>query len=74
MCVYTYLYKHFITNILCFKDRAFWNENCTMTNLMHKFLIDYIYLFTSALEVSGFLLAHLQRQRLEPLPKLYACL
>jgi hypothetical protein len=52
---YTYL-------ILCFKDRAFWNENCIMTKLMHKFLIDFICLFTSALHVSGFLLAHLQRQ------------
>jgi hypothetical protein len=30
-----------------------------MTNIMHKFLI---YLFTSALHVLGFLLAHLQRQ------------
>jgi hypothetical protein len=30
-----------------------------MTNVMHKFVI---YLFTSALHVSGFLLAHLQRQ------------
>jgi hypothetical protein len=29
---------------------------------MHKFLIYFIYLFTSALHVSGFLLAHLQRQ------------
>jgi hypothetical protein len=31
-----------------------------MTNLMHKFLI--YYLFTSSLHVLGFLLAHLQRQ------------
>jgi hypothetical protein len=31
-----------------------------MTNVMHKFLI--YYLFTSALHVSGFLLVHLQRQ------------
>jgi hypothetical protein len=31
-----------------------------MTNVMHKF--KFIYLFTSALHVSGFLLAHLQRQ------------
>jgi hypothetical protein len=30
-----------------------------MTNLMHRLLI---YLFTSALHVSGFLLTHLQRQ------------
>jgi hypothetical protein len=29
-----------------------------MTNVMHRFLI---YLFTSALHASGFLLAHLQR-------------
>jgi hypothetical protein len=33
-----------------------------MTNVMHTFLIYFIYLFTSALHVSGFLLAHLQRQ------------
>jgi hypothetical protein len=33
-----------------------------MTNLMHKFLILYICLFTSALRVLGFPLAHLQRQ------------
>jgi hypothetical protein len=33
-----------------------------MTNLMHKFLIYFIYLFASALHVSGFLLAYLQRQ------------
>jgi hypothetical protein len=33
-----------------------------MTILMHNFLIYFIYLFTSALHVSGFLLAHLQRQ------------
>jgi hypothetical protein len=33
--------------------------NCTVTNIMHKFLI---YLSTSALRVSGFRLAHLQRQ------------
>jgi hypothetical protein len=33
-----------------------------MTNVMHKFLIYFIYLFTSALHVSGFLLAHLQRE------------
>jgi hypothetical protein len=33
-----------------------------MTNVMHKFLIYFIYLFTSALHVSGFLLANLQRQ------------
>jgi hypothetical protein len=32
-------------------------KNCIMTNVMHKFLI---YLCTSALHVSGFLLAHLQ--------------
>jgi hypothetical protein len=32
-----------------------------MTNVMHKFL-KFIYLFTSALNVSGFILAHLQRQ------------
>jgi hypothetical protein len=31
-----------------------------MTNVMRKYLI--IYLFTSALHVSGFLLAHIQRQ------------
>jgi hypothetical protein len=31
-----------------------------MTNVMHRFLI--YFLFTSALHVSGFLLAHLQRQ------------
>jgi HSP90 family molecular chaperone len=31
---------------------------CIMTSVMHKFLI---YLFTSALHVSGFLLAHPQR-------------
>jgi hypothetical protein len=30
-----------------------------MTNVMHKFLI---YLFTSALHISGLLLAHLQGQ------------
>jgi hypothetical protein len=29
---------------------------------MHKFLIYFIFLFTSALHVSGFLLVHLQRQ------------
>jgi hypothetical protein len=29
---------------------------------MHKFQIYFIYLFTSALHVSRFLLAHLQRQ------------
>jgi hypothetical protein len=29
---------------------------------MHNFLIYFIYLFTSALHVSDFLLAHLQRQ------------
>jgi hypothetical protein len=33
-----------------------------MTNLMHKFLVYFIYLFSSALQVSGFLLVHLQRQ------------
>jgi hypothetical protein len=33
-----------------------------MTNLMHKFFIDVIYLFTSILYISGFILAHLQRQ------------
>jgi hypothetical protein len=33
-----------------------------MANLMHKFLIYFIYLFISTLHVSGFLLAHLQRQ------------
>jgi hypothetical protein len=33
-----------------------------MSNEMHKFFIYFIYLFTSALHVSGFLLAHLQRQ------------
>jgi hypothetical protein len=33
---------------------------CIMTNVLHKFL--FIYLFSSALHVSGFLLAHLQRQ------------
>jgi hypothetical protein len=33
-----------------------------MINLMHKFLIYFICLFTSALQVSGFLLAHLHRQ------------
>jgi hypothetical protein len=31
-----------------------------MTNVMHKH--QFIYLFTSAINVSGFLLAHLQRQ------------
>jgi CRISPR/Cas system endoribonuclease Cas6 (RAMP superfamily) len=50
-------------------------------------VFSFIYLFTSALHVSGFLLAHLQKQayyfgspsadtipsRLEPLPKLYTC-
>jgi hypothetical protein len=39
---------------------------------MLKFLILFIYLFTSALHDSEFLLAHLQR--LEPLLKLYICL
>jgi hypothetical protein len=29
---------------------------------MHKFLISFIHLFTSALHVAVFLLAHLQRQ------------
>jgi hypothetical protein len=33
-----------------------------MTNVMHKFFIYFVYLFTSALRVSGFLLAYLQRQ------------
>jgi hypothetical protein len=33
-----------------------------MTNLMHTFLVYFIYLFTSALNVSGFLLAHIQMQ------------
>jgi hypothetical protein len=36
-----------------------------MTNVMHKFLVYFIYLFTSALHVSGFLLAHLQRARMD---------
>jgi hypothetical protein len=32
-----------------------------MANVMYKFFI-YLYIYTSALHVSGFLLAHLQRQ------------
>jgi hypothetical protein len=32
-----------------------------MINVTHKFL-NFVYLFTSVLHVSGFLLAHIQRQ------------
>jgi hypothetical protein len=60
LCQFCFCEEMYGNNPCAEEDLIKKNCNCVMTNVMHKFSV-YVYLFTSALRVLGFLLTHFQR-------------